>query len=148
MQYPVLYRPIEQNELSDLLKTTILTCYDSFNKGTYPDVLSILIKTITTAYTPHCIAEFGRNVLLAVEQGRNGDADCDLFAAVLSEDIGVHALISRSMMVPELVQSLNTQFGSTTSVCMCACARACVCVCVLVCMHACTYALYVCLCAC
>lgn len=109
-KFPVLYRPIELEEIKKLLRQTISACRTSFLSGNYPDLLEELIRGISLRFSHHSIAEFGRNILLAVDQFRSEDPDCDLIGAVLSEDIGSHALLHRVQLVPDLVDALSQLF--------------------------------------
>lgn len=94
-KFPVLYRPIEKNELKEVLRGTIADCSGALQAGSYPDLLDELVRRISKRYSNHVVAEFGRNILLALDHFREEDPDCDLISAVLSEDMGTHALVRR-----------------------------------------------------
>lgn len=99
-KFPVLYRPMEKPELKELLKSTISECSGALQSGSYPDLLDELVRGISKRYSNHVVAEFGRNIMLALDHYREEDPDCDLISAVLSEDLGPHALVHRSMPAP------------------------------------------------
>ena len=105
-EHPLVSRDVEKEEITDLLQTCMKRSIEAYDSGTYPDLESIFIDAVREKWEKHTVAEWGRNVLQAIDNFPL-DADCQLLGSMLATTMGTHMLIHRDKVNSECAAALT-----------------------------------------
>ena len=104
--HPLINRGVERDDVLDIIRTCIRLSLQKYDGGEYPELKEIFAEAIMLKYTSHTVAEWGRNVLEALEFYRD-DYDCNLFGSILATTAGSHLLIHRARTTEEAAKLLS-----------------------------------------
>lgn len=105
--HPLVNRGVEKEDVLDIMRMCIKQSLAEFDGGRYPHLQTIFVEAIKTKYESHTVAEWGRNVLEALESYRTSESDCELIGSILATTVSSHLLLLRANSDAEFGNALS-----------------------------------------
>ena len=105
-EHPIVNRGVQREDVLDVLKRCFVLGAEAYNAGTYPKIEDVFAEAIKQKYSGHTVAEWGRNVIEALDAYRD-EYDCQLVGSLFSSTVGSHLLIHRSQVAAECANALR-----------------------------------------
>jgi hypothetical protein len=103
----VVNRGVQKEEVRDVVQRCIELGTEYYNEGKYPHLEQVFTSVIKSKYEQHTVAEWGRNILEAMEIYRDEDADFEMVGSILATTAGSHILLHRTSAAAESARAMS-----------------------------------------